>query len=82
MNLAVNGNQERGRNVYIYDGKLWEDFLTVNGEPFLIGQLGLGLILNVDWFQPYKHIACSVGVVFISVMNLPRLIRFKRENVI
>ena len=52
----------------IYDGKLWEDFLTVNGEPFLIGQLGLGLILNVDWFQPYKHVACSVDVVFISVM--------------
>ena len=36
----------------------------------------------MDWFQAYKHVACSVGVVFISIMNLPRFIRFKRENVI
>jgi len=39
-------------------------------------------MLNVDWFQPYKHIASfSVGGVYLVLMNLPRTERFKKENV-
>ena len=42
----------------------------------------LGLLVNVDWFQPYKHVAYSVGVIYAVIINLPRCIRFKDENVI
>lgn len=66
----------------VYDGTIWKDFLTVDGVPFLSENNNYGLLLNVDWLQPYKHITYSVGVVYLVVLNLPRAIRFKRENVI
>lgn len=39
-------------------------------------------MLNRDWFQPYKHTVSSVGAIYLTVMNLPREMRFKRTNVI
>ena len=39
-------------------------------------------MLNIDWFQPYKHTVSSVGAIYLTVMNLPRTMRFKRRNVI
>ena len=42
----------------------------------------VGLLVNVDWFQPYKHVAYSVGVIYAVVTNLPRSICCKDENVI
>lgn len=65
----------------IYDGQVWKDFQVVSGQPFLSGPYGLGLI-NVDWFQPYKHTTCSGGAIYLTTMNLPHSIRFKRENLI
>ena len=42
-----------------------------------------GLMVNVDWFQPYKRrVDISVGVLYMVLMNLPRAQRFKRENVL
>ncbi len=66
----------------IYDGKLWKDFFCFEGIPFLSERNNIGLMLNVDWFQPFKHRTYSVGVLYLAVMNLPRNIRFKRENII
>ena len=68
----------------VYDGKIWESFQVVDGKPFLSckDSLGLGLMLNVDWFQPYKHLTYSVGAVYLTIMNLPRAVRFKQNNVI
>ena len=37
--------------------------------------------MNVDWFQPYKNISYSVGVIFEVIINLPRNIRYSEENV-
>ena len=39
-------------------------------------------MLNIDWFQPFKHRVYSVGVMYLVFMNLPRNIRFKRENIV
>ncbi len=39
-------------------------------------------MLNVDWFQPFSHTIYSVGVIYLTVMNLPHHIRTKRENII
>lgn len=66
----------------IYDGKVWEDFQYVNGVPFLVAPHNLALMLNIDWFRPYKHTPYSVGAVYMVVTNLPRSERFKRENLI
>ena len=67
----------------VYDGKVWNSFLRWNDRDFLASPRGFGLMLNVDWFQPFKHRKdISVGVLYMVVMNLPRSERFKRENVI
>ena len=42
----------------------------------------IGLLLNCDWFQPYKHSQYSVGVLYLIILNLPGSIRFKPENII
>ena len=39
-------------------------------------------MINIDWFQPYTHTVSSVGVIYLVVMNLPRTLRFKLENII
>lgn len=66
----------------IYDGQIWKDFQYINGTPFLSAPHNLALMLNIDWFRPYKHTPYSVGVIYMVVNNLPRSKRFKKENVI
>lgn len=68
----------------VYDGNIWKEFLTISGRPFLRCPNNLALMLNIDWFQPYKHTVTvsSVGAIYLTVMNLPREMRFKRTNVI
>ena len=63
----------------IYDGKIWKDFQTFSGQPFLSSPWSFGVTINLDWFQPYKDTTNSVGVVYLTIMNLPRSMRFKRE---
>lgn len=65
----------------VYDGRMWAEF---NGGKYdFFSQEGnYGLMLNVDWFQLYKHTNRSIGVIYLAVLNLPRVERFKRENII
>ena len=39
-------------------------------------------MLNLDWFQPYDSTVYSVGVIYAAICNLPRDMRFKRENLL
>ena len=67
----------------IYDGKVWKEFLTRTDTDFLKEKSSLGLMLNVDWFSPFKHRRdYSVGALYISIMNLPREERFLKENIL
>ena len=66
----------------IYDGRIWKEFQAVHGKPFLSNAFNLAFMLNIDWFQPYKHLTSSVGAIYLTIMNLPRSVRFRRENVI
>ena len=67
----------------VYDGKLWSDFQVVDGQPFLSEQFSFGMMINVDWFLPYKHVkSYHVGAIYMVFMNLPRHVRFRRENVL
>ena len=75
-------------NVYnsVYDGKIWKSFSSLDGgrNSFLshAHSLNFGLMLNIDWFKPCKHSEYSVGVIYLTIMNLPRKLRFKQENVL
>ena len=42
----------------------------------------IALMMNVDWFQPFKHSPYSVGVIYLALMNLPHGERYRRENII
>lgn len=56
--------------------------MTVEGRPFLSHPYNLGLMLNCDWFQPFDLSTYSVGVLYLVILNLPRSIRFKPENIL
>ena len=68
--------------MYVYHSCIWREFLKVNQSEFLSATLCYGLMLNVDWFQPYNHFTYSIGVVYLVIMNLPRAYHYKRQNVI
>ena len=46
----------------IYNGKIWKEFTTINDEPVLSGETTYGLMLNIDWFKPFKRNQYKVGV--------------------
>jgi len=67
----------------VYDGEVWKSFKWRDGSHFFDLERRYGLMLNVDWFQPFKRRSdYSVGVIYFVVMNLPRSQRFKFENFI
>lgn len=61
----------------IYNGNIWHEF-----HNFVAARHNLCFLLNVDWFQPFKHLSYSIGVVYLVILNLPRSVRFKLENFI
>ena len=64
----------------IYDGRIWHEFQYFDGKPFLSLPFNFAFQVNVDWFQPFTHLKHSEGVIYLSVMNLPRSERFRQEN--
>ena len=48
----------------------------------LVAPFCYGLLLKIDWFEPFDNFIYSVGVIYLVVLNLPRNVRYKRENVI
>ena len=65
----------------VFDGRIWKEWQYVNGKPYLAAPRNYAFMLNVDWFQPFKHSLHSVGALYMVLMNLPRAERFKPENV-
>ena len=67
--------------VDVYDGRVWRDFQR-NHKEFFEGY-NITLMINCDWFAPYKHVKTnSIGAIYGVILNLPRSIRFKKENVL
>jgi len=69
----------------IYDGMIWKSFTDDNDEPFFNKENAdshIGLMLNMDWFQPYINSQYSVGVIYVVICNLPRSERFKPGNIL
>ena len=83
--LKLSGIQ-RGGNIYsdIYDGKIWKTF-PFDGSTFFTPETAmthLGLLFNLDWFQPFTYTQHSAGAIYASICNLPRSERNKPENII
>ena len=55
-------------------------FKWSDGNPFFNVERHYGLMLNVDWFQPFKRRSDYSVVIYFVIMNLPRSERFKFEN--
>ena len=37
----------------VYDGDVWRDFMTYDGQVFLSVPYNFAFQLNIDWFQPF-----------------------------
>ncbi|GBC13884.2 hypothetical protein RIR_v02000694500 [Rhizophagus irregularis DAOM 181602=DAOM 197198] len=42
----------------------------------------LGIMINLDWFQPFESSVYSCRAIYGVICNLPREIRFKKENML
>ncbi|KAG2123991.1 hypothetical protein DEU56DRAFT_692148, partial [Suillus clintonianus] len=49
-------------------------------QRFVSLKCGLVVHINIDWFRSLKRANYSTGTVWLTIDNLPRLIRFLREN--
>ena len=84
--LDQSGTRNYDSNIYadIYDGKVWNSF-PFDGSKFFSPETAtsnLGLLINLDWFQPFKYTQHSTGAIYASICNLPRAERNKPENII
>jgi hypothetical protein len=70
-----------GTSSDVYDGEIWNEHQFVEGDPFLAGN-GIALILNTDGFQPATSRNYSVDAIYLAILNLPRDLRYLRENMI
>src|SRR5688572_13470605 len=64
---------------------VWKTFPSSDGSPFFTSETAathLGLLFNLDWFQPFTYTQHSTGVIYASICNLPRSERNKPENII
>ncbi|GBC23995.2 hypothetical protein GLOIN_2v1786147 [Rhizophagus irregularis DAOM 181602=DAOM 197198] len=72
----------------IYDGQIWQNLKESNEQGsnnFFRpdkADTHLGLMINLDWFQPYEGTIYSTGVIYAIICNLPRDVRFKPENML
>ena len=63
----------------VWHGKIWKDLKDSDGQEYFSKKCNLGLTLNVDWFRPFSHSPYKVGVMFMSILNLPRHQRMKQR---
>src|SRR5581483_6061826 len=70
----------------IFDGIIWKTFKDPNTDELFfrheVSDSHLGIMLNLDWFQPFDNSQYSVGVLYAVICNLPRSERFKNCNII
>ena len=85
----TNRDVETGIMSDIYDGNIWKEFpsrtdIEDNSKFFTFetADSNLGIMVNLDWFQPFDSSVYSCGVIYGIICNLPRDVRFKRENML
>lgn len=79
------GRSSKGTEGILFDtvdGGFWKTFPDDSNNEYFSDPRNLGGILNIDWFEPFENVQHSCGVIYMALLNLPREIRFKWENVI
>lgn len=73
----------------IYNGKIWKEFPSrldsSNSFKFFTSETAdshLGIMINLNWFQPFESSSYSCGAIYGVICNLPCEIRFKKENML
>ena len=69
----------------IYDGRIWKSFTDKDGSIFFQQNLAdahLGVMLNMDWFQPFENSQSSMGAIYAVICNLLQNERFKPSNIL
>ena len=74
----------------IYDGEIWKTFPSsvdnsAEQQQFFTPNTAdshLGIMINLDWFQPFDSASYSTGAIYGMICNLPREVRFKKENML
>ena len=61
--------------------KFYDVYNVGFGRAFKLTK-GYLMVLNVDWFNPYKHIQYSVGALYVSIINVPHELRYRPENIL
>ena len=79
--------RERAQNIPsdiladVYEGNVWKQFCEEYNR-FLQYPGNFLLLMNMDFFQPFTHTTYSVGIIYCVILNLPREVRYKVENLI
>lgn len=68
--------QRQGVIQDIQDGQVWKEFCDKN---FFTSKYHIGLMMSLDWFRPFKRSEYKVAAILLSVVNLPREERFKKQ---
>src|SRR6185369_1697616 len=70
-NQALSNNYDNNYYADIYNGNVWKNF-PFDGSRFFDKKntiSNLGLLLNLDWFQPFKYTQHSTGTIYASICN-------------
>ncbi|RHZ66973.1 hypothetical protein Glove_303g21 [Diversispora epigaea] len=70
----------------IYDGQIWKSFKETNDENspnFFRNEIAdshLGLMINLDWFQPYDGTIHSTGVIYAAIYEMEEMEEISIES--
>ena len=67
----------------IYDGEIWKNFSDTSGVPYFTPEIAdshFGIMINLDWFQPFESSVYSCGAIYGVICNLPREIGFTKKT--
>ena len=84
----TNRHVNSGMMTDVYDGEIWKNFPSQmdNSESRFFttetADSNLGIMINLDWFQPFESTPYSCGAIYGVICNLLRNVRFNKENIL
>ncbi|CAG8670511.1 9119_t:CDS:2 [Dentiscutata erythropus] len=69
----------------LYDGQVWKTFKNNQKKLFFqkfLHKTNIGFAININWFKVTKHTIYSIAGIYLTILNLPCYLRYKKENTI
>ena len=86
QNLTKWAHRHVNRDIFadIYDVEVWKTFISDDILFFMpvLADSNLGIIINLNWFQPFNRTIHSTGVIYGVICNFSREIWFRQENML